>query len=125
MANFLSATHSVVVVADHDPYGLSEKVQLVKGLDRTAMLKQFAKSRVYVDTSIFEGFGLTPREAALQNTNVLFMDVLDGRSELRRYPSHFSPFTFSPSIFEMVGAALNILENPSCPGCNFCQIEPL
>jgi GT2 family glycosyltransferase len=125
MANFLSATHSVVVVSDHIPYGLSEKVLLINGLDRRAMLKQFSKARVYVDTSIFEGFGLTPREAALQNTNVLFMDVNDGRSELRKYPSHFSPFSFSPSIFEMASAALNALEKPKCPGCHFCLTESL
>ena len=125
MANFLSATHSVVVVSDQIPYGLSGNVKLLNNLNRREMLKQFSKARVYVDTSIFEGFGLTPREAALQNTNVLFMDVEDGRSELRKYPSHFSPFSFSPSIFEMASAALNALEKPKCAGCHFCLTESL
>jgi GT2 family glycosyltransferase len=120
LANFLSTTHSVTVSSEHRPFGLSNKVNLVSGLDRKGMLKQLAKARVYVDTSIFEGFGLTPREAALQNTSVLYLDVVDGREELKKYSSHFSTFDFSPSVFEMVEMARAALAKPTCPGCNFC-----
>jgi len=121
LANFLSKTNSVTVVSNNRPYGLAKEVNFVTGFDRKAMLKQFAKSRVYIDTSIFEGFGLTPREAALQNTNVLFMNVVDGRSELKKYRSHFSTFDFSPSVFEMIESAKEALAKSNCTGCEFCK----
>jgi len=121
LANLLSKTNSVTVVSNNLPYGLTKEVNLITGLDRKAMLKEFAGARVYIDTSIFEGFGLTPREAALQNTKVLFMDVADGRSELKKYPSHFSTFNFSPSIFRMIESAMEALAKPICGGCDFCK----
>jgi GT2 family glycosyltransferase len=121
LANFLSKTNSVTVVSNNRPYGLTKEVNLITGLDRKAMLKEFAGARVYIDTSIFEGFGLTPREAALQNTKVLFMDIADGRSELKKYPSHFSTFNFSPSIFRMIESAMEALAKPICAGCDFCK----
>jgi GT2 family glycosyltransferase len=123
LANFLSATHSVnmIGVGSNRPYGLSKRVKFENNHNRTAMLKQFAASSVYVDTSIFEGFGLTPREAALQNTKVLFMDVTDGRNELKKFTSHFSTLAFSASIFEMSEKAISILKQPSCKGCDYCN----
>jgi hypothetical protein len=96
-------------------------VKFANNLDRTAVLKQFAVSSVYVDTSIFEGFGLTPREAALQNTKVLFMDVADGRNELKEFTSHFSTLALSASIFELAQKAVNVFEAPSCSGCDYCS----
>lgn len=120
LANFLSKTHSVTVVSGSRPYGLSKNVDLITDPDRNSMLKFFAQASVYIDTSMFEGFGLTPREAALQNSRVLFMDVMDGRTELKNYPSHFSTFSFSPSVFEMAELAKKALTEPSCSGCNFC-----
>ncbi len=120
LANFLSKTHSVIVVSKSRPFGLSKNVDFVTDLNRDSMLKYFAQSSVYIDTSIFEGFGLTPREAALQNSRVLFMDVADGRTELKNYPSHFLTFNFSPSVFELAELAKKALAKPSCSGCNFC-----
>jgi GT2 family glycosyltransferase len=123
LANLLSATHSVFMISGSSqrPYGLSKRVKLAHNLNRTAVLKQVAVCSVYVDTSIFEGFGLTPREAALQNTKVIFMDVTDGRNELKEFTSHFSTLTFSPSIFEMSERAISILKQSSCKGCAFCN----
>jgi GT2 family glycosyltransferase len=121
LANFLSSTHSVVLASNERPYGLSKKVKHVSNVNRTAMLKLFAQTKVYIDTSIFEGFGLTPREAAFQDVKVVFMDVMDGRNTLREYTSHFSTLGFSPSIFEMADKAVKVLENPKCTGCNFCS----
>lgn len=123
LANFLSATHSVFMISGstNRPYGLSKRVKFANNLDRTAALKQFAVSCVYVDTSIFEGFGLTPREAALQNTKVLFMDVADGRNELKEFTSHFSTLALSASIFELAEKAVNVFEAPSCSGCDYCS----
>ena len=123
LANYLSATHSVFMISNSSkrPYGLSKRVKFAHNLNRTAVLKQLAVSSVYVDTSIFEGFGLTPREAALQNTKVMFMDTADGRNELKEFTSHFSTFAFSASIFEMSERAISILEQSSCKGCAFCN----
>ncbi len=123
LANFLSATHSVFMIGSSSmrPNGLSKSVKFADNLNRTEVLKRFAASRVYVDTSLFEGFGLTPREAALQNTKVIFMDVVDGRNELKEFASHFSTLAFSPSIFEMSEKAISILEQPYCKGCDFCN----
>jgi len=123
LANFLSETHSVFMIGSNGnrPYGISKRVKFASNLNRTALLKQFAASNVYIDTSIFEGFGLTPREAALQNTKVLFMDVADGRNELKEFTSHFSTLAFSPSIFEWAQKAVKVLESPSCSGCDYCS----
>jgi GT2 family glycosyltransferase len=123
LANFLSATHSVFMISgsSNRPYGLSKRVKFANNLDRTAVLKQFAVSSVYVDTSIFEGFGLTSREAALQNTKVLFMDVEDGRNELKEFTSHFSTLALSASIFELAQKAVNVFETPPCSGCDYCS----
>lgn len=123
LANFLSATHSVFMISggSNRPYGLSKRVKFENNHNRTAVLKQLAASSVYVDTSIFEGFGLTPREAALQNTKVLFMDVEDGRNELKKFTSHFSILDFSASIFEMAQKALDVLLAPPCTDCDFCS----
>jgi GT2 family glycosyltransferase len=123
LANFLSATHSVFMISggSYRPYGLSKRVKFENNYNRTAVLKQLAVSHVYVDTSIFEGFGLTPREAALQNTKVLFMDVADGRNELKEFTSHFSTLALSASIFELAQKAVNVFETPSCSGCDYCS----
>ena len=123
LANFLSATHSVFMISggSNRPYGLSKRVKFENNHNRTAVLKQLAVSSVYVDTSIFEGFGLTPREAALQNTKVLFMDVADGRNELKEFTSHFTTLALSASIFELAQKAVNVFETPSCSGCDYCS----
>jgi GT2 family glycosyltransferase len=123
LANFLSATHSVLMIGggSYRPYGLSKRVKFENNHNRTAVLNQLAVSNVYVDTSIFEGFGLTPREAALQNTKVLFMDVADGRNELKEFTSHFSTLALSASIFELAQKAVNVFETPSCSGCDYCS----
>lgn len=125
LANLLSENYSVTLLSDKHPYGLSEKVNLRLALDRTMVLKEFSYSKIYIDTSIYEGFGLTAREAAYQNTKVIFMDVNDGRSVLKRFVNHFSTLGFSPSIFGMVELVTKLLDEPICTGCEFCDTNTL
>ena len=120
LANLLSQTHSVTLACAIQPIGLAKNVKIVLGPGRNQILKEFSDARVYIDVSLFEGFGLTPREAAFQNTQVLMLDSADGRLELQAYSSHFSFFTFKSSLFEIEKSALNILARANCHGCLFC-----
>jgi hypothetical protein len=89
------------------------------------VLKEFSHSKVYIDTSMYEGFGLTSREAAHQNAKVAFMDLNDGRSPLKRFTSHFTTFNFDPSIFVLAELVIELLNNPICTGCEFCETNTL
>jgi hypothetical protein len=120
LANLLSQSHSVTLASTSKPKGLAEEVNLLLDIDRNEVLKEFSRARVYIDTSIFEGFGLTPREAAFQNTHVLVLDCNDGRSELRNYGSHFTFYSFKPLLHEMKNLALESLKKMNCDGCMFC-----
>jgi hypothetical protein len=57
--------------------------------DHLRVFKELNKARFYVDCSIFEGFGLTPVEAAFLDKITIASDTYIHREVLRDYPLYF------------------------------------
>lgn len=57
--------------------------------DHRSILKKLSEARFYVDASIFEGFGLTPVEAAFLDKITIASDTVVHREILEDYPLYF------------------------------------
>lgn len=101
----------------------SSNVDTVPRSSPTEFQKMLARSAVYVDTSLYEGFGLVARQAGLLNTKVLFYPFAGGTAELLDFPNHFRPLE---SPFDLLGSAnliLDQIKSGSCKGCGYCEAK--
>ena len=57
--------------------------------DNLSVMKELKKSRLYIDASIFEGFGLTPVEAAFSEKITIASDTYIHKEVLGNYPLYF------------------------------------
>jgi GT2 family glycosyltransferase len=121
LANLLSTHHKVLFVCSERPYGLSKKANVDTNRARSNVLKVLAKSRVLIDMSLFEGFGLVTREAALVNTFVLMNSNNSGTQSLVEFQNHFATFDNYSNLFDLKLIAESKLSNALCPGCEFCN----
>ena len=58
--------------------------------DHLTVMKELKKSRLYIDASIFEGFGMTPIEAAFLEKNTVASDTYIHKEVLGNYPLYFN-----------------------------------
>lgn len=57
--------------------------------DQLSVMRELKKSRLYIDASIFEGFGLTPVEAAFLEKITIASDTYVHKEVLGNYPLYF------------------------------------
>ena len=57
--------------------------------DHLTLMRELKQSRLYIDASIFEGFGLTPVEAAFSGKITIASDTYVHREVLGNYPLYF------------------------------------
>jgi len=57
--------------------------------DHFSVLKKLNQAKFYVDSSIYEGFGLTPVEATFLDKTVIASDTFIHREILGEYPLYF------------------------------------
>jgi glycosyltransferase involved in cell wall biosynthesis len=69
--------------------------------DHESVLKELSKSKFYVDASLFEGFGLTPIEAAFLDKISIVSDTYVHREVLENYPLYFMKNNLNDLIEKM------------------------
>jgi len=57
--------------------------------DHLTLMRELKQSRLYIDASIFEGFGLTPVEAAFSGKITIASDTYVHKEVLGNYPLYF------------------------------------
>jgi len=70
------------------------------------VMKELKKSRLYIDTSIFEGFGMTPIEAAFLEKITIASDTYIHREILGNYPLYFIKDDLN-DLMKKINQALN------------------
>jgi GT2 family glycosyltransferase len=121
MINYLSDYCKVHVVSDIPLSIDSTNVHVSPRTGTNEFLKKVARSKVFIDTSLYEGFGLVPRQAGYLNTISFLFPTAGGTSELLKFPNHFSPLG---EVHDLIGNAdkiLKTLENLTCEGCDYCN----
>jgi GT2 family glycosyltransferase len=122
LANYLSLYCSVTVVTDANSPSFAKEVRVLPSLGNSEILKLMKNSKILVDGSLFEGFGMVPREAAYSGAHVFITGNAGGTDELLNFESHFSKV---PALWDVHGAAKQIEKKLSslhyCLGCDFCE----
>ena len=74
--------------------------------DHLSVMRELKKSRLYIDASIFEGFGLTPVEAAFLEKITIASDTYVHKEVLGNYPLYFIRDNLD-DLMEKITQALN------------------
>ena len=74
--------------------------------DHVSVMRELKKSRLYIDASIFEGFGLTPVEAAFLEKITIASDTYVHKEVLGNYPLYFIKDNLD-DLMEKITQALN------------------
>ena len=117
----LSKKCRIQVVSDIPLTIDSGNVIISRRTGESDFLKKLARSKVYIDTSIYEGFGLVPRQAGLLNVKCLLFPFAGGTNELLSFPNHFQSLNDPFDLLGNVELILNSLDSPSCEGCSYCN----
>jgi GT2 family glycosyltransferase len=121
LANTLCISHKVLFVCGGRPPALSPKITVDTNVARSNVLKSLAKSKVLIDMSLYEGYGLVPREAAYLNTFVLMNFNNSGTRDLIEFQNHFATFETYSNLFDLKLLAESKLSLAPCVGCEFCN----
>lgn len=121
LAEILSTNYKVLLISTTPLDQISKGITLAITGDRNIFLKCLSQAAVYIDTSLFEGFGLVPREAAILGLKVLLFSGSGAPLELFKHSKHFYSYNTLSDMFDICDAAANILNEPECSGCDFCQ----
>ncbi len=123
LANYLSLYCSVTVVTDANSRSFAKDVRIIPSIGNSEILKLMKNSKILVDASLFEGYGMVPREAGYSGAHVFVTGNAGGTDELLKFVSHFSKL---PALWDVHGAAKKIAKKLSelnhCVGCEFCEI---
>jgi len=74
--------------------------------DHLSVMRELKQSRLYIDASIFEGFGLTPVEAAFLDKITIASDTYIHKEVLGNYPLYFSRDDLD-DLMKKINQALN------------------
>ena len=110
-----------MVVSDLNLQDLSENVTLTKRTGPKEFYKKLACARIFVDTSLYEGFGLVPRQAALLKVHCVFFGFIGAPSELLQHDEHFTELGEPYDLIGNVGILEKLLNKKLCLGCEFCE----
>lgn len=80
---------NALIIGKHQDKSINLDCPHMEIKEHSAILKELNKAYLYVDASIFEGFGLTPIEAAFLNKITIASDTVVHREILQDYPLYF------------------------------------
>ena len=121
LIEYLSKFCRVHVVTDTPLSINAGAVSISNRTGESDFLKKLAHSKVYVDTSLYEGFGLVPRQAGLLNTRSFLFPFAGATLELLNFPNHFSSLGDPFDLIGNANAILKSLGEDICHGCEFCK----
>lgn len=125
LINHLSLDMQVAIFGNGERHGVASNVLDLGELSHTELLSTLRRTRVYVDTSIFEGFGLIPREAADCGAHVFILPFSGGLEPLLEFQKHFTPLQTFWNIPSSVRDIKNRINSPRCESCGYCEREPI
>lgn len=123
LIRYLSKKYSVLVVSDQNLGDLGKSVKISKRSDPREFYKKLASARVYVDTSLYEGFGLVPRQAILLNVKCAFFGFIGSPAELLEFPNHCIQLSDPFDLLSNIQILENLLHSESCRGCGGCETQ--
>lgn len=94
---------------------------ITKRANQSEFYKKLASCKLYVDTSLYEGYGLVSRQASLLNTKVLLFPFAGGTETLLKYPNHFRTLKNPYDLLGNAELCLQFLNAPSCEHCMYCE----
>ena len=125
LINQLSREANVAIFGSGERNDITGRVLDLGELSHSGLLGVLRRTKVYVDTSIFEGFGLIPREAADSGAQVFILPNTGGLDPLLKFHSHFTPLQ---KFWNLPASAVQIMEKTKslpCNGCSYCVREPV
>lgn len=125
LLNYLGLNHKVAIFGSGERDSISANVLDLGEISHSELLSVLRRTKVYVDTSIFEGFGLIPREAADCGAKVCVLPNTGGLDPLLEYSYHFTPLKKIWNIPATADQIISKLRTSLCPGCAYCRREPL
>jgi GT2 family glycosyltransferase len=121
LIKYLAQKYRIMVVSDLNIENLDENVTLTKRSSPREFYKKLAFARVYVDTSLYEGFGLVPRQAMLLKVHCVFFGFIGAPSELLQHEEHFTELGEPYDLIGNVRILENLLTKKLCLGCELCE----
>jgi GT2 family glycosyltransferase len=122
MIRYLSRKHRILVVSDLNLGDLGTNVRIAKRSESREFYKNLASAKVYVDTSLYEGFGMVPRQAISLNVKCAFFGFIGSPADLLEYPAHCVQLS---DPYDLIGNILileDLLLSENCQGCGYCGI---
>jgi GT2 family glycosyltransferase len=122
MIRYLSRNHRILVVSDLNLGDLGTNVRIAKRSEPREFYKNLASAKVYVDTSLYEGFGMVPRQAISLNVKCAFFGFIGSPADLLEYPAHCVQLS---DPYDLIGNILileDLLLSENCQGCGYCGI---
>lgn len=121
LIKYLSQKHKIMVVSDLNLEDLGENVTLTKRSSPREFYKKLALARIYVDTSLYEGYGLVPRQAMHLKMHCAFFGFIGAPSELFEHEAHFTELSDPYDLLGNVRILEKLLTNKLCSGCDLCE----
>lgn len=125
LINYLSLDSKVAIFGSGERNGITGQVTDLGHVSHSELLSILRRTRVYVDTSIFEGFGLIPREAADSGANVFVLPNSGGLDPLLEHAEHFTALEKFWNIPASARVIKEKISAPVCEGCKYCEREPI
>jgi hypothetical protein len=95
-------------------------------LAKNEVLTQFGRSRVFVDPTVAEGYGMMPREAILRGAHAFFGE--GGGNDAGALAAHSTGFHTHFDVYSLLDAVLARLETGTAcavgSGCAICDLVP-
>lgn len=125
LINYLSVDMKVAIFGSGERNGITGEVLDLGEVSHSELLSILRRTKVYVDTSIFEGFGLIPREAADCGARAFILPNSGGLDPLLEYPNHFTALQKFWNIPASARKIIKETSSPVCEGCGYCEREPI
>ena len=120
LIRYLSLNHRILVVSDLNLGNLGPNVEVTKRSEPREFYKNLASAKVYVDTSLYEGFGLVPRQAISLNVKCAFFEFIGSPAELLEYPAHSVQLSDPYDLIRNIIILEDLLVSENCQGCGYC-----
>jgi GT2 family glycosyltransferase len=123
LVRYLSRNYRILVVSDLNLGNLGPNVKIAKRSEPREFYKNLASAKVYVDTSLYEGFGLVPRQAISLNVKCAFFGFIGAPTELLGYPDHCVQLCDPYDLMGNIVILEDLLVSENCQGCEYCGIS--
>ena len=97
---------SLIIIGKHQDKNIKLDCPHYYIPDHLNVMRELKQSRIYVDASIFEGFGMTPIEAAFLGRITIASDTYIHKEVLGNYPLYFKRDNLE-DLIEKINQALN------------------